>query len=395
MSEFLCAIRCDLIRTPQHLTSQQQHGRGIGAKAKARRVKDGCRGYGETCLTDRAQRFNVGDAGDHTNLTKAWKRRVEASGAHTRKGAAIGLHLLAAVSDDWVADRQAAGFKIGVARGQLYRAARQWAKETFGANSVIGSRIDLDERGRSTIDLFVVPVRTQEIGRGRVKRKMVACNQALAELALKHGRKKGAGYAALQDSWAKFCQVNLDERIRRGRPKGKTKREHLSPEDYGRAQDQRRQNALRRVAAAMRDFLPFNFNRIAGEDRALLDAEADKAPKPKRRRLNYERAVARLGETQGHFRRAAAWLLAVARWPDFRDEMGEETAEATQCAAKEFYDERDRAVNLAQQSVRRSDYPQFDETEFEKHKNAIRAARQTCKQQGWNYKVIRKTHSRQ
>ncbi len=88
MSEFLCAIRCDLIRTPQHLTSQQQHGRDIGVKAKSRRVKDGYRGYGETCLTDRAQMFNVGDAGDHTNLTKVWKRRVKASCARTRKGAA-------------------------------------------------------------------------------------------------------------------------------------------------------------------------------------------------------------------------------------------------------------------------------------------------------------------
>ena len=397
MSEFLCAIRCNQIRSAQYLTSQQQHGRGIGAKAESRvTMPNGPRAFAWTNLAKGPKVVEVGDRSDHTNLTKAMQKRLADTGATVRKNASRGLHVLAIVSDAWMSEGESEGRQVR----RLFNEARRWGEKTFGEGSVIASRFDLNERGRSAVDLFICPVRSQRIGRGRVEKKMVAPSAALEELAVRMGRNKRQGYAALQDSWAAHCSERLDPRIKRGVPKGITQAIHLDPEDYKKKENQRRRSAVGRLLGAFQWAAPQLFKKVLGDDGDLVRPLI--AKKPPAGTPIYERTIRNFKRRAGNFRRLSSWLWRSGRWPEFaesgeRDLVDAAYKEAEQDAIDRKRQEHEAATKQKQEAdeyrrrmlaLARSGLRQRDPAE---RQAAIREARAWCKERGISYKRQRRS----
>jgi hypothetical protein len=87
------------------------------------------------------------------------------------------------------------------------------------------------------VDLMIAPVRES---RGK---PIISTQKPLNELKAATGERNE--YAALQTSWAEWCQEHLDHSITRGLRRDLTAREHLSPETYGAVLDKAREAVQR------------------------------------------------------------------------------------------------------------------------------------------------------
>ncbi|RRH68154.1 hypothetical protein [Falsigemmobacter faecalis] len=171
---------------------------------------------------------------DYVEAFKAHKREF---GAGERKGAGLAIEFKAVVSPEWLAEGGADPRDPNNPRvRQLVVEAQTWAESWGGAGSVWAVRYDTDERGAGVVDLFMSPVRQQAHKSGKAK-AVISCRKAKAELleaeqALDPNLKTSG--AAMQSSWARWCQQRLDARIERGQSKELTGREHVHAEVYAR-----------------------------------------------------------------------------------------------------------------------------------------------------------------
>lgn len=185
--------------------------------------------------------------GAHKRLTKA----------EERKGSALAMEFKAVVSPDWLAEtgdpRDAANPRVQ----QLVAEARAWAESWGGAGAVWAVRYDTDEKGAGVVDLFMSPVRDQRHKSGKSK-KVISCRKAKEELlaterALDASIKTSG--AAMQSSWARWCQQKLDARLERGQPKEETGREHVHADLYAKTAEEARRAALEAVEAERRQMM--------------------------------------------------------------------------------------------------------------------------------------------
>lgn len=179
--------------------------------------------------------------GAHKRLTKA----------EERKGSALAMEFKAIVSPDWLAEagdpRDAANPRVQ----QLVAEAKAWAESWGGAGAVWAVRYDTDEKGAGVVDLFMSPVREQRHKSGKSK-TVISCRKAKEEL-LATERALDASIrtsgAAMQSSWARWCQQRLDARLERGQPKAETGREHVHADLYAKTAEEARRAALEAVEA--------------------------------------------------------------------------------------------------------------------------------------------------
>ena len=180
--------------------------------------------------------------GAHKRLTKA----------EERKGSALAMEFKAVVSPDWLAEtgdpRDAANPRVQ----QLVAEAQAWAESWGGAGSVWAVRYDTDERGAGVVDLFMSPVR-QQSHKGGTSKPVISCRKAKDELLsaerVNDPSLKTSG-AAMQSSWAHWCQQKLDPRIERGQSKAETGREHVHAEVYA-SETERAKEAARAALEAL------------------------------------------------------------------------------------------------------------------------------------------------
>lgn len=179
--------------------------------------------------------------GAHKRLTKA----------EERSKAALAMEFKAVVSPDWLAEtgdpRDAANPRVQ----QLVAEAKEWAESWGGAGAVWAVRYDTDEKGAGVVDLFMSPVREQRHKSGKSK-TVISCRKAKEEL-LATERALDASIrtsgAAMQSSWARWCQQKLDARLERGQPKEETGREHVHADLYAKTAEEARRAALGAVEA--------------------------------------------------------------------------------------------------------------------------------------------------
>ncbi len=234
---FKAAIRVNKISTIAQLRGASLHAQRHDEIGKAR-VREGAEpGFGLA--------WSKADRNDRDYLA-AFKAHKAELGAGERKNAPIALQALCVVSPEWV--EQAGGLHDpeNPRNRQLFDQAKAWAESWGGPGSVIATRLDLDEKGGAVVDVLVSPVRTS---RGK---PVISTNKALGELKAATGERNE--YAALQTSWAEWCQAHLDREIVRGTRKELTQRQHLSPETYGAVMDKARE-AVQRPAETLREAL--------------------------------------------------------------------------------------------------------------------------------------------
>ena len=163
---------------------------------------------------------------DGTDLKKAYAERKGVTGAKEYGKAAVGIHIIAGVSPEFIAREGDPHDPRNPANFRVFEHAQAWAEKEFGPGSVISARMDMDEAGSGVVDLFVVPVREMKM-RGKTK-TIVSVNKALDEIREKYGKKRDMGaYSSVNTSWAKYAQEHLDSELKRGVSKEETGREHV------------------------------------------------------------------------------------------------------------------------------------------------------------------------
>jgi len=163
----------------------------------------------------------------------AFKAHKAEMGAGERKNAPLCMQALCVVSPEWVEKAGDLHDADNPHNQQLFDQAKAWAESWAGDGAVFGARLDLDEKGGAVVDLMISPVRES---RGK---PVISTQKALTELKGIAGERNE--YAALQTSWADWCQQHLDRDIVRGTRKEITAREHMSPETYGAVMDKARE----------------------------------------------------------------------------------------------------------------------------------------------------------
>ncbi len=234
---FKAAIRVNKITTIAQLRGASLHAQRHDEIGKAR-VREGAEaGFG--LAWSKAE----GNDRDYLAAFKAHKAEL---GAGERKNAPLCLQAICVVSPEWV--EQAGGLHDAnnPRNRQLFDQAKAWAESWGGKGSVIATRLDLDEKGGAVVDVLVSPIR------GSRGKPVISTNKALGEMKAATGERNE--YAALQTSWAEWCQAHLDREIVRGTRKELTQRQHLSPETYGAVMDKARE-AVQRPAETLRGAL--------------------------------------------------------------------------------------------------------------------------------------------
>ena len=242
---FKAAIRVNKIKSIAQLRGATLHAERHDQTGKARVRDDAEPGYA----------LAWSKAENDRDYLAAFKAHKAEMGAGERKNAPLCMQALCVVSPEWVEKAGDLHDADNPHNQQLFDQAKAWAESWAGDGAVFGARLDLDEKGGAVVDLMISPVRES---RGK---PVISTQKALTELKGIAGERNE--YAALQTSWADWCQQHLDRDIVRGTRKEITAREHMSPETYGAVMDKARESlsepperlmdALRAVELSQRD----------------------------------------------------------------------------------------------------------------------------------------------
>ena len=221
---FKAAIRVNKIKSIAQLRGATLHAERHDQTGKARVREDAEPGY--------ALAWSKAD--NDRDYLAAFKAHKAEMGAGERKNAPLCMQALCVVSPEWVEKAGDLHDADNPHNQQLFDQAKAWAESWAGDGAVFGARLDLDEKGGAVVDLMISPVRES---RGK---PVISTQKALTELKGIAGERNE--YAALQTSWADWCQQHLDRDIVRGTRKEITAREHMSPETYGAVMDKARES---------------------------------------------------------------------------------------------------------------------------------------------------------
>lgn len=220
------------------IVSAESHAKRKDATSQARQVE----GRSHT-----ANYFwsKMGDGleGGGADYSKAYRKHKKQMGVKSeRKNAALGVHTLVCVSPEWLEETGDPRDLANIRVQQLIAEAKLWAESWMGEGAVWAVRYDTDEAGSGIVDILASPIRTEHHKSGSSKLS-ISVRKANNELAGKHGVSNG--WTAQQTDWAKWAQNNLDNRLKRGKPKKETGREHVPPDLYKEMAEQARQEAVK------------------------------------------------------------------------------------------------------------------------------------------------------
>jgi len=216
------AVRCFNVKTIQALASAREH---------AFRRDENSQKRVDLSRTDMSLVSSEYAPDNPRDVVQAFRSFKERTGIKEQKGASVALHMLCVVSPEWLAETGDPRDPDNPRVKELFTKSQEWAEQKFGAGSVIASRLDVDEAGSGVVDVFVCPssVVGQKNRPGQDKR-VISTRKALKTIQREYKRKRS--FMALQDSFAEFCQSNLDPDIQRGIPKELKQREHVHADIY-------------------------------------------------------------------------------------------------------------------------------------------------------------------
>ncbi|WP_089885065.1 hypothetical protein [Citreimonas salinaria] len=281
------------------LAGTQRHAKRQDEVSRKRSIGDPLQNYAWS-------KAGLGMANGGCDIIRAHQIHLEQTGAGQRANSAPAMHLLAVVSPAWLLEtgdpRETSNPRVK----DLILEAQLWAEDWCGPGSVFHVRYDTDERGAGVVDILVAPVRMQRHKTG-AERPTISGRKAREELLAQERAFDPAATtatAAMQSSWARWCQAHLDPRIERGTPKRLTRREHVHAEVYGQIRDEVREELRASLRAEVREELA----------RSEVEA-AHKLAQAAIERLNEEvaRHKAKVASARSRFYRARATSQARLR----------------------------------------------------------------------------------
>lgn len=216
MKEAFAAIRVQKIKSLSTVKAAEAHGRRLDEASSKRVEKD---------RSPLSLAFSQYSPDDPLALEGAYKAFKKATGASEGKGAAIMAHMIAVISPEVLAESGDPRDPNNPKVRALFEQAQTWARSEFGETSLVAARLDVDEAGAGVVDLFVCPTAMQSGGRGRKEKLTISVKSGLEAVAAKNGNKRS--YSAIQDSWGDWASQRIDPRLKRGKPKRETMREHV------------------------------------------------------------------------------------------------------------------------------------------------------------------------
>ena len=159
----------------------------------------------------------------------------------TRGNAAGVAHFIFQVSKEWISEVGSLHDPLNPRNMGTFECAIGWAYATFGKDSILSARMDMDETGGGTVDVFVCAEAGTKLGK-----KYISISPALRRLQTRYGSRNT--FVALQDCVAEYAQAHLDPALQRGNPKEGKGPDRVSPENYkARAINERRRERLETV----------------------------------------------------------------------------------------------------------------------------------------------------
>ncbi|GGF82262.1 hypothetical protein GCM10007301_47950 [Azorhizobium oxalatiphilum] len=236
----LTCVRCQPLKHLGNgyggLGAAEAHGKRLDEKARSRVVRD---------IPPIAWSAAGSDRG--LDIVAAHRVHLDQTHAVLRKGAAVGMHLMAIISHEWLTELGESAHSSANERVlALVSQAWTWVETWCGENSCFALRYDCDEKGSGVVDLFVAPVQMQ--GR-RGGRQVPTISIASAKKCLRSQFHDQTEYAALQSSWAAHANLILDPRFQRGAYKLATRREHVRADVFAALAEETKRAVIARAFA--------------------------------------------------------------------------------------------------------------------------------------------------
>lgn len=129
---------------------------------------------------------------------------------------------------------------------QMLMHSVRFVQKFHGGNAVFAARLDRDETGQHTVDVFAMPTYERTYKDGRTARRASVSKYTKAEAKRRYGRDdKRAQGSALQDAWCEYLRDEVGLDAREPTRKKATARDRVEPEVYALKQEQER---VRRMA---------------------------------------------------------------------------------------------------------------------------------------------------
>ncbi len=127
----------------------------------------------------------------------------------------------------------------------MLRHSVRFVERFHGGNAVFAARLDRDESGQHTVDVFAMPTYERIYKDGRTARRASVSKFTKAEAKRRYGRDdQRAQGSALQDAWFEYLRDEVGLDVQPPERKKATARDRVEPEVYALKQDQARVSAM-------------------------------------------------------------------------------------------------------------------------------------------------------
>jgi hypothetical protein len=200
------------------LSAMEKHGKRLDASSQSRRVRD------ESPLI-----WNTLDIKE--------AREMHMEGVQ-QSGQTACLHILCQFPTELMPTDDTGQF-------DMVRHSVRFVQRFHGGNAVFAARLDRDESGQHTVDVFALPKYERAYKDGRTAWRASVSKYTKAEAKRRFGRddRRSQG-SALQDAWFEYLRDEMGLDVQRPERKKATARDRVEPEVYALRQDQARVSAM-------------------------------------------------------------------------------------------------------------------------------------------------------
>lgn len=211
--------------TRADLNAMERHGKRLDVMGPSRRVRD-------------VPPLVFGSL-DIAEARDKWMEGVQ------QQGATQAIHMLVQFPTTLPNAETEAGQKA------MLRHAMAFANEYHGGDAVFAARLDRDEEGRHTVDVFLMPRYDFQYKDGRVQKRASVSKFSKEQARARSGKDDPrAQGSALQDAWCEYLQRAGLRWVEPPQRKASRTADRLEPEAHGLAQDRARLDAERAALAA-------------------------------------------------------------------------------------------------------------------------------------------------
>ncbi len=136
------------------------------------------------------------------------------------------------------------GLIDGTAKDQqerMLRHAVRFMNDFHGGDAVFAARLDRDEKGRHSVDVFMMPRHDFRYKDGRVAKRAAVSKHTKAEAQRRYGRQdRRAQGSALQDAWFEYMRDEMGLDVLPPQRKKATAKDRLEPEELALKRDRQR-----------------------------------------------------------------------------------------------------------------------------------------------------------